>query len=299
TLLDWSKTHSLPGLFKVPIYDVAVFLYNETQRVTIVSRANSMAFSFFLSIFPAIIFLFSLATHFPIYESFQDELQTTLSKILPKDIVSQIDQAIAYTLQRDTRILSLGFFLAIFFSSNGMLNLMDSFEKTHLDSFKKRNPFRKRLIAIVLTLQLGLLLVFSVILIILGNILIPWLVDFINLTEASSTLIKGFRWLVTLLLFYFGIAVIYRYGAAKIKRFGWFTPGTMLAALLSIISSLLFSLYVESFDTYNKLYGSIGTIIVFMLWIQINCFILLVGFELNASIAVNKDLKEKFEDNEA
>jgi membrane protein len=296
-LLNWSKRRSLPGFFGVPIYDVAVFLYNETQRNTIVSRANSMAFSFFLSIFPSIIFLFSLATHFPIYETFQDELQMTLSKILPRDIVSQIDDAIAYTLQRDTRILSIGFLLAIFFSSNGMLTLMSSFDKSHLDSFKTRNPLRSRMTAIALTLLLGFLLVLSIILIILGNILIQWLVNFVDLTTAGSFLIQSFRWIVTLLLFYFGIAVIYRYGAAKIERFGWFTPGTMLAALLSIVSSLLFSVYVESFDTYNKLYGSIGTIIVFMLWIQINCFILLAGFELNASIAVNRDLKERIEDN--
>ena len=295
-ILNWSKTHSFPGFFGVPIYDVLVFLINETKRFTLISRSNAIAFSFFLSIFPAIIFLFSLATHFPIYENFQVELHRTLEGIIPQDIIQQIDEAIEYTLQRDTRILSLGFLLAIFFSSNGMLTLMSSFDKAHLTSFKKRKPLRKRLIAIALTLQLGFLLIVSIILIILGNILIHWLVELVNLTNFASGMIKGFRWLVTLLLFYSGIAVIYRYGAAKIEKFGWFTPGTMLAAILSILSSILFSFYVESFDTYNKIYGSIGTIIVFMLWIQINSFILLVGFELNASIAVNRDLKEQIKD---
>ena len=76
------------------------------------------------------------------------------------------------------------------------------------------------------------------------------------------------------------------------------TPGATLATILSIVSSLAFSFYVESFNTYNKVYGSIGTIIVIMLWMQLNCFILLVGFELNASIAVNKDLKEREKEEE-
>ncbi|RMG78696.1 MAG: YihY/virulence factor BrkB family protein [Bacteroidetes bacterium] len=295
-LLDWSKTHSLPGFFGVPIYDIVVFLYHESQRNALITRANSMAFSFFLSIFPAIIFLFSLATHFPIYETFQDELHATLDELVPQDIVDQIDQAIAHTLERDTRVLSLGFFLALFFSSNGMLAMMDSFDKAHLRTFKSRSAIKKRLVALGLTALLGLLLVASILLIILGNFAIQWLTGLVDLSDLDTILLSGFRWLVTLALIYFGIAVIYRYGAAKIERFGWFTPGTMVAAILSILSSIAFSFYVESFNTYNKLYGSIGTIIVFMLWIQINSFILLAGFELNAAIAENRDLKKRIED---
>ena len=110
-----------------------------------------------------------------------------------------------------------------------------------------------------------------------------------------------FRWLVIVALFYFGIAFIYRYGVALKRKLPWLTPGATLATILSIISSLLFSFYVNAFNTYNQIYGSIGTIIVLMLWIQINCMVLMVGFELNASIAVNRDLKlareEEGEDN--
>jgi membrane protein len=147
-------------------------------------------------------------------------------------------------------------------------------------------------------MQLGLLLAGSVVLIILGDLIINWVVGLLNLDITTETTIEAFRWLVILTLFYFSIALIYRFGAALRTRFKWITPGATLATLLSIITSVAFSFYVNSFGTYNKVYGSIGTIIVLMLWIQLNCLILQIGFELNASIAVNRDLKTEVKEEE-
>lgn len=295
-VLDWSKTHSLPGFFKVPVYDVAVFLYNESKRVTIVSRANAMAFSFFLSLFPAIIFLFTLATHLPIYDTFESEINSYINQIMPSNAGQELQETIKSLVKPNSNFLSIGFFLAIYFSSNGMLSLMGGFEKTHLRAFHKRPAWKKRLIAIFLTMQLAVLLASSVVLIILGNTVITWLFDFARISRFAVNVIEVFRWLVTIALFYFSIALIYRYGTALHNKLKWLTPGASLATILSIVTSLAFSFYVEAFNTYNKVYGSIGTIIVIMLWIQLNCFILLVGFELNASIAVNRDLKEAEEE---
>lgn len=292
-MLQWTKTHSMPGFFGVPIYDVAVFLWNESKRVTIISRANAMAFSFFLSLFPAIIFLFTVATLLPIYETFEHEINSYIEYIMPSNAGKELQSTIKELVKPNSSFLSVGFVLALYFASNGMLTMMEGFEKTHLKVFRKRGGMRKRLIAIGLTLQLGLLLAFSVGLIILGDFVINWLADGLNLTNRAETAVAFFRWIVIILIFYLGIALIYRYGAALHSKFKWITPGATLATILSILSSLAFSFYVEAFDTYNKIYGSIGTIIVLMLWIQINCFILQAGFELNASIAVNRDLKEE------
>jgi membrane protein len=292
-LLRWTKTHSLPGFFGVPIYDVTVFLIRESQRVTLISRANAMAFSFFLSLFPAIIFLFTVATLLPIYDTFEHEINSYIEYIMPTNAGKELQSTIKELVKPNSSFLSIGFILALYFASNGMLTMMDGFEKTHLKVFRKRGEFRKRLIAIGLTMQLGLLLAASVVLIILGDFIIHWMADLLNLSGGGEQAVKFFRWIVILLLFYFGIAFIYRYGAALNQRFKWITPGATMATILSIISSVAFSFYVEAFGTYNKIYGSIGTIIVLMLWIQINCFILQTGFELNASIAVNRDLKEE------
>jgi len=99
-------------------------------------------------------------------------------------------------------------------------------------------------------------------------------------------------------MFYTIISLIYRYGAAVRKKFHFFSPGATLATIFCILISIFFSFYVDNFSKYNELYGSFGTIIVTMIWIQLNSLILLIGFELNASIAINRDLKEVVEEEE-
>lgn len=305
-LLQWSKQRSLPGFFGVPIYDVVVFVFNEVKRFDLSTRANSMAFSFFLSIFPILISLFTLLPYLKRYllsylpdkgENFDKTLQYEIQEFMPGNMGLEFSQFIEDLIDRPrVGLLSFGFVLAIFFASNGMIAMMRGFEKSYLKTFKKRTALKKRLIAILLTFQLGILLVSSVILIIMGNLLIGWLADYISLDRFTELSIYLIRWIVIISLFYTVIAIIYRHGAAVRRKFNFFSPGTTLATTLSIISSLLFSFYVDNFSQYNKLYGSFGTIIVTMLWLQINSFILLIGFELNASIAVNRDLKLEHEE---
>lgn len=268
------------------------------MRVTIVSRANAMAFSFFLSLFPAIIFLFTVATMLPIYDAFEFEVNSYIDFIMPSKAGEELKDTIRVLVTPDSRLLSVGFILAIYFSSNGMLAMMGGFEKTHLRSFRSRPAWKKRLIAIGLTIQVAVLVSGSVLLLILGNTAITWVAELMGSADLSRGVFEVFRWLVILALVYFSIAIIYRYGPALYTPIRWLSPGATLATILCILSSLAFSFYVNAFDTYNKVYGSIGTIIVLMLWIQINCFILIVGFELNASIAVNRNLLDQVEDDE-
>ncbi len=295
-VVNWAKTHSFPGFFGVPIFDVVMFVYAESLRNTLFSRANAMAFSFFLSLFPAIIFLFTVATYLPIYETFEQEINSYINLIMPSNAGKELQTTIKELVKPNSSLLSLGFFLAIYFSSNGMMAMMQGFEKAHVRVFHQRPAWKKRLIAIGLTLQLGLLLAGSVVLIILGDLLINWVVEIFHIDIVTETAIEIFRWLVILTLFYFGIALIYRYGPSLRKKFKWITPGASLATILSIITSVGFSFYVNAFNTYNQVYGSIGTIIVLMLWIQLNCLILQIGFELNASIAANRDQRMQVEE---
>jgi membrane protein len=301
-LVEWSKRSSLPGFFSVPIYDVLVFIRNEIRRFALVTRANSMAFSFFLSLFPALIVLLTLLPFLNEYilsfiiegENVMDTLQNQIQVIMPGDAGDMLFETITdLTTRPRTGLLSFGFLLALFFASNGMMSMMLSFEKSHMESFKKRNPFKKRMISIALTGLLGILLILSAVFLILGGTILQWASDYVRWDWFTSVSVSVLRFLIIVVLFYSIIAMIYRYGVPTVKRISLFSPGATLATFLSVLSSLIFSFYVENFDTYNKLYGSIGTIIVIMLWIQLNCFVLLVGFELNASIAVNRDLKKE------
>lgn len=301
--LRWAKTHSLPGFFKVPVYDVLVFIYHESRRSDLIIRANSMAYSFFLSLFPTLILLFTLLPYFQKYifsylpegDGYYAVMEEQIQQLMPGGAGDSLFDFI-HDITTNPRfgLLSFGFILAMYFSSNGMITLMKSFEKLdQVKTFKTRGGIKSRGIAVLLTFLLGLLLVVSVILIILGNNIIDFLSGYIKLDFFAKYSLYTIKWLVIIGLFYTSIAIIYRYGSAMYRKFPYFTTGTTLACILSILTSVLFSFYVDNFGAYNKFYGSIGTVIVIMIWIQLNAFILLVGFELNASIAVNRDLKNR------
>lgn len=302
-ILHWAKTHSLPGFFQVPVYDVLVFIYNESRRSDLITRANSMAYSFFLSLFPTLILLFTLLPYFQTYifsyipdgDGYYEIMEEQIQELMPGNAgASLFDFIHDITTNPRFGLLSFGFILAIYFSSNGMLQLMKSFEKTdQVKTFKARSGIANRSLSILLTFLLGLLLVVSVILIILGNHVINFLSDYIQLDFFTKYSLYGIKWFVIGGLFYTSIAIIYRYGSAMYNKLPYFTTGTTLACILSILTSVAFSFYVDNFGAYNKFYGSIGAVIVIMIWIQLNAFILLLGFELNASIAVNRDLKKR------
>lgn len=293
-LVNWTKTHSLPGLQRIPIYNLIAFIDKETKDDALTTRADSMAFSFFLAIFPSIIVLFTLLAYTPLYENFDDVLSEAIHDIMPGSAGKMLFKTIQdiATIPR-SGLLSFGFFLAIWFASNGMLSMMKGLEKDYPMTFKRRSGFEKRLIALQLTFLVAFVLVASVALVILGNQLLGLLFAHIKADIVTRLLVFAFRWVVVLLLFYATFSTIYRYGSSTHRKIPFFNPGALLATLLSVLASWGFSFYVDNFGSYNKLYGSIGTLIVLMIWIQLNCLILLIGFELNAGIAVLKDERKK------
>lgn len=291
--LDWTKTHSFPGLKRIPIYNLVVFIDDELKEDAILTRANSMAFSFFLAIFPGLIMLISLLPYFPISMDFFGTLQKSIKQIMPGsagDMIFKTIKDIA-TIPREG-LLSFGFVLAIWFASNGMMSMMRGLEKDYATTFKQRSEFRRRLISIQLTFLVAFVLVASMFLIILGNTLLELVFSFLHFSQLIELSFFALRWVVVLLLFYTTFSTIYRFGSSTWRPIPFFNPGAMLATVLSIITSWGFSFYVDNFGSYNKLYGSIGTLIVLMIWIQLNCMILLIGFELNAGIAVLRDRRQ-------
>lgn len=291
-MVEWAKTHSLPGLKRIPLYNLIIFIRRETQDDRILTRANSMAWDFFLAIFPSIIVLFTLLAYTPLYSTFDDVLREAIHEVMPGSAGNMIFKTIQdiATRQRGD-LLSFGFFLAIWFASNGMLSMMEGFEKEHEHTFRRRSGFEKRLISIQLTFLIGLVLVGAVIFVILGNTILGFVFQYIKADLITRVSFFTFRWVVVIVLFYTGFSTIYRYGAATHVRISFFNPGALLATFLSIVISWGFSFYVDNFGSYNKVYGSIGTLIVLMIWLQLNCMILLIGFEVNAGIAVLRNLR--------
>ena len=291
-ILEWSKTHSLPGLSRIPLYKLLVFIDHEVKDDALVTRANSMAFSFFMSIFPAIIVMFTVLAYTPLYENFDVVLQEAIHEIMPGSAGQMLFKTVQdiATIPR-SGLLSFGFVLSIWFASNGMLSMMRGLEKDYRTTFKRRTEIQKRLIAIQLTFLVAVVLVASVVLVIMGNTILHFVFQYIKADLLTRWSFLAFRWVVVLLLFYATFSTIYRYGSSTHRRISFFNPGALLATVLSIVSSWGFSFYVDNFGNYNKVYGSIGTLIVLMVWLQLNCMILLIGFELNAGIAVLRDRK--------
>jgi membrane protein len=286
----WAKRVSLPGFHGVQIYYVLHFIREELRREDLMTRANSVAFSFFLAIFPGMIAMFTMLAYLPIFENIRTRLEEGIGQIMPGDAGNILLASIKDILTKQRGgLLSIGFLLTLYFSSNGMMALMKGFDKEHKISFRRRAPIHKRLIAFELTFLMVFLLVASIVLVILGNTLIALLTRWAVFDQAQIFMISGLRWLTIIMLYYFCIAALYRFGAPSRKPIPLFSPGTTLATVGSLLFSLVFSSYIDNFGNYNKLYGSIGAIIVLMLWLQLNAIIILLGFELNAAIMINRD----------
>jgi membrane protein len=274
---------SLPGFDGIPLYDVGVFFWRSIVEGSITTRASAIAFSFFLALFPAIIFLFTLIPY--IIRNFQVELFLLIEDFLPSNVFYAVEGTIRDILTKERGgLLSLGFFMALIFSTNGLASMMSAFDAS-LHTFKRRSWTSQRLIAIMLLFILSILITLAIALITGGQFSIEYLVrkGFLRVNFTYYLIIIG-KWIITISLFFFAFAFLYYFAPAKKTRWRFISPGGTLATILSIFTMLGFSYYITNFGQYNKLYGSIGTLLVVLLLFYLMSLILLVGFELNASI---------------
>ncbi|MFT3679301.1 MAG: YihY/virulence factor BrkB family protein [Ferruginibacter sp.] len=298
-VLKKTKKLYLPGFEGVPLFDVMKFFYKQVKTVGLTERASAIAYNFIMAVPPSFLFLFTLIPNLPLIKkaSLKRELHALITDIIPAkvhnaNIIKFVDSFID---ESRIGLLSFGLLLALFFASNAMMGLMRSFNKNYM-GFAKRNDFHSRWMAIKLTtLIFSLLLGFLILLITQGAVL-KWMGIKSSVTRVFIFYV---RWIFIVALIYYSIAFIYKYAPAVEKKWKLVSPGTILATSLSILATLGFSYFVNNFGRYNALYGSIGTIIVFMAMIYINSLVLIIGFELNVSIkslkiiADNRKAEEK------
>lgn len=295
SLIEWSKKTSFPGFDRVPLYYVVSFFLRAMQKEAITMRASSLAFNYLMAIFPAIIFLFTLIPYIPI-ENFQDEIFKLLQEVLPYNAFEATRSTIEDILkQQRGGLLSLGFVLSLYYSTNGIIAMMTAFNNSY-SSTETRSEWQKRLIALVMFTILSTMVLAAVSLIIFGGTVINMLIKYGWLKGSLTvTLIQIGVWLIIILLFFFAYSFLYYYGPSKRMKYRFISAGSTLATLLTIISSIGFAYFVNNFGQYNKLYGSIGTLMVVMLWLYITSLVLLIGFELNASISRARDSYENID----
>lgn len=292
-LVELSKIKGFPGHSDISVYEVLSFLFMEMGRDSILIRASAISFNFFLSLFPAILVVFTVIPYIPV-PSFQTVLLITLNDVFPENVFVLLNETIQDIITRQQGgLLSISIMLSIYYSSRGVISLMDSFDKA-LPTFRKRNFINNQLVAFKITGLLFLLLVVSVTLFIGGEGIIKWIMRMLEAEDSTTYFwFATIRWVTIIFLIYFSISMIYYFGPATHNRWKFFSAGSTLATVLSIISSIIFSWLIDQFGQYNKLYGSIGTLVVMMIWLNYNSLSLLIGFELNASIEMNTNMNKE------
>lgn len=297
-LVSRTKMLSLPGLQGVSIYYVIVFFIRGFQKGTMVTRASSIAFNILIGILPALIFIFTLIPFVPI-SNFQNEMLLFLENILPENAFLMIEGTIVEVITKKSGgLLFFMFLTTVLISTNGIHALLHAFNVSSHE-FETRSWVSQRRTSLFLLFIITLMLAVAILIILIGKSTINKLVEMeIIQTNITYYLLIAAKWITLLVLVFFIISSIYYQIPAKKKEWRFFSPGSIIATFLFVISSLGFSSYVNNFGQYNKLYGSIGTLMVILLWIYFNSISLLIGFELNASIKTantKKDLLERKE----
>jgi membrane protein len=189
---------------------------------------------------------------------------------------------------QNSKLLSFGFFLALFFATNGVHTLMQAFNKSSL-LIETRPWLKQRLVALYLTILISFALIFGLIIMTIGEYVFGVLQTELRFKDSFWVhVVNAGRWFILIVVYFVTISLLYRYGPAHPKKWKFFSAGSWMATILAICTFWGFSFYINNFGNYNKLYGSIGTLIVLMIWLYLNSLIILVGFELNASIDLSK-----------
>lgn len=268
----------------VSLYEILVNLVRSNRKYDIDQRASAVAYSLTLAAFPAIIFLFTLIPYIPI-EHLDQQIMELLRENIPSGIYEDADQTIMDIISRPRKgVLSFGFIFAMIASTNGMMSLMRSFDMVYDDN-DTRGFLKLRGIATLLTLLLILVLFLSVILLIVGDAVMNILSDWNILRDTwMISLLNITRYLISFGSLMLTISMIYRFAPSHGRQFSFINAGAVIASVLILFATYGFSFYLSRFSSYNKLYGSIGTMIALMIWLYLLAFVIILGFEINAGI---------------
>ena len=286
-----SKKLKVPGTDGLSFYRlVKIYVYGIIKG-TFSTRASSIAFSFFIAIFPFLLFVLNLIPFVTFIDNFQEELLAFIDELLPPQTTGFFND-IFLDIANNPRagLLSFVFVLSIFLMSNGVNAILTSFEFSYHTNVN-RSFFRQYIVAMGVSIIIAILLLLTVI----STIYLTYIIqDFKQLGVFIDEIywIKMGRYAILIGMLYFGLNVLFYFGTKESRNAKLFSAGALFTTVLIILTTVLFSIYIENFASYNKLYGSIGALLILLFYIWLNSNILLLGFELNASIYKLRRKKE-------
>ncbi|MES2479049.1 MAG: YihY/virulence factor BrkB family protein [Bacteroidota bacterium] len=292
-LLQVSKRIVLPGFEGVSLYEAGDFFLENMNNVNLSDRCSAVTYNFLTALPPTLLFLFTLIPYLPLTDVHVTIL-TTLKLMIPnKETYDSVSTIVNDFLNKEQRsLLSFSLILTLFYSSEGMMGLMRYFDRDQ-KVYVVRNIFQRRWAAVKLTIMLMGVVLLSIVAIIIQtktvNELLLQIFD-------NLLLIKVFSLLVLYFIIFSAISCIYIYGPSLTHRFRFISAGAVFASIICVLSSTIFFYAVNHFLDYNKVYGSIGTLIAFFVWMSINTRIIMLGYDLNVSILMGKIHKKSITD---
>lgn len=283
----------LPWLYGLSLYDLLDIYIIGIIEGAISYRAAAIAWSFFMALFPFMLFIFNLIPYIPI-EGFQEDFLGFVQQNVPPTTFDAIQSIIDDILNNsNTGLISTGFLMAIILMTNGVNAILGGFESSHhIDFSLKRKFFRQYFVSLALSLLLSFFLIITVAAIVILEVIIQKTIIQDVLSDKISLLETG-RYIFIMLMILFSTSLLFKFGVKREKNRAFISIGSVFTTVLIILSSYFFGIWVVKFSKYNELYGSIGTLLVVMFYIWINCMILLLGFDLNASINQIKRQKQQ------
>jgi membrane protein len=278
-----AKQISIPGFEGIPIYDVVAFFARGIQQGALTTRASSIAFHFALASLPLIIYLFTLIPHIPI-NNFQEGFMSMVESMLPANVFQLLESTLRDMFIKRRALQLFGILIALYFATNAINVLIVAFNNTY-HAIETRSWLERRTIAAFLVVIMFILMVTAISLIIFSRSAIN-LLDTKEIIQKDLTLyiFRIGKWIVIIALIYSALSFLYWLGPSRKMQWKFYSAGSSLASVLVILTSLIFSSIINHFGQFNRFYGSIGTLMVILLWLYLNSIALLIGFELNASI---------------
>jgi membrane protein len=256
-------------------------LYRSINDDNVFNGAAALGFYLTLAIFPAMILLMSVIPYLPIADV-DKAIMDLLGQALPPEAFGMVEKVVAeVTRERRGGLLSFGVLATLWAVSTGMYAIMQQLNITY-DVKEARSVIRGRATALALSLLFGVLVLGAFSLVVIGGIIEDWMGNHFGFSALLLTVFAVFRWVIIVLALLLGFAVIYYYGPNVEQKFRFITPGSVFGFVLLVAASLVFSFYTRNFGNYDATYGSIGAMIVLMLWLYIAGLVILVGSEINA-----------------
>ena len=291
-IIKASKRVIIPGFDGVPLYDVTRFFIKGLTDGYITHRAAAISFSLFLAIFPFLILLFTIIPFVPV-PNFQTYLLDVVQSLMPEIAYDTVKETIIDIVTRPrSSLLILNFFLTLYFSTNGVNSLIQAFNNTSHD-IETRSTLKQYLVSIMLVLIISFLLIIAIGLISFGTGILRAITPHsISDSQIFFYSLEVIRWIIIVSVLLLAISFIYYLAPARRRDFRFLSAGSTLATILVVITTLGFNYYVDNFSRYNVLYGSLGTLMIVLIWIYVNSISVITGFELNVSIrnaGINRD----------